>query len=348
MKLSDFALPVSLKNLSQFQIARLRLTAWYLLIIMLVSIFFSVAIFHFQSDDLMHRFGRFIFRPNRDPSLFPPPSLQVITGQQIVSDTLERLRWNLFYINLGILAFSAGASYFLAGRTLRPIQESMNEQTRFIADASHEIRTPLTALKTSTEVALRDKHLTVRGAKELLSSNLTRINNMQGLAEALLTLAKNGELGNAEKVPVNLQKVVDNALISVTEQAQKKRIAIETKIGSKKVLGDEKALTQLLAILLDNAIKYGPTKAEVKITAESLDHLVEINVTDTGPGIKKSDLPFIFNRFYRSDKSRSAETAGFGLGLPIAKKIVEDHGGSISVESSFGEGTHFTVRLPRA
>ena len=129
--------------------------------------------------------------------------------------------------------------------------------------------------------------------------------------------------------------------------AKKKNISIAAKIPKTKIAGDKRALTELFTVLLDNAIKYSPNKKEVSITARKYDSKVQISVKDNGIGIKKEDLPHIFDRFYRADKSRTKQVVkGYGLGLSIAKRIVSTHNGTITVESEEGKGSAFIIVFP--
>ena len=150
-----------------FQKTRIKLTAWYLLIIMLVSISFSAVIFKMLTAELDRLEHVEILRIQRQ---FPPPPL--LLDPETIEEVKGRLLLRLLSVNLFILAGSALAGYFLAGRTLRPIAEMIEEQNRFISDASHELRTPLTALKSEIEVNLRNKNMTLVESKNLLRSNL--------------------------------------------------------------------------------------------------------------------------------------------------------------------------------
>lgn len=333
-----------------FLSARLKLTAWYLLIIMFISVLFSSAFFHVSDSEIQRIINR-IEHNQQDPfeNLSPfQPTLPLINIQEL-RDSEKRLIITLVLINLGILVLAGAAGYFLAGRTLKPIQEMVDEQNRFVTDASHEFRTPITALKSEIEVYLRSNTYTEKETKTLLKSNLEEVNNLQVLSENLLQLAQFEK--PTEKVNLDnasLLDILNDAARKVQSLAKLKHIEIY--IGPVNVIvnGDRQSLTEIFVILLDNAIKYSPENKKVIITSESTDHTVCIRVSDEGTGIDKKDLPHIFDRFYRADSSRTKQTInGYGLGLSIAKKIIEMHKGSISTKSQKNKGTEFTVQLPK-
>jgi len=333
-----------------FQKARIKLTAWYLLIIMLVSVVFSLVIYSGIDKELgrLERMQEMRFKREQE-LIFPaplPPELRELNSQT-VAEARVRLTLTLIFINIGILGIAGISGYFLAGRTLRPIKEMMDEQNRFITDASHELRTPLTSLKTSIEVNLRDKNITLNQTKKLLKSNLDDVEYLRVLSDGLIHLAQYQE-PNRNKVfgKVFIRDVIDDAVGKVKIIAEENKIKINLKLEKTEVKGDKKSLVELFVILLDNAIKYSKQNSLVKISAKKIDNKTVITVSDEGIGIDQKDLPNIFNRFYRAEKSRSkTSTLGYGLGLSIAKKIVEIHSGSISVKSEKNKGTTFTVTL---
>jgi len=255
----------------------------------------------------------------------------------------------LLGINIIILFLSALSGYFLAGRTLRPIKNMIDEQNRFITDSSHELNTPLTSLKTSIEVNLRDKNFNTDKAKEVLKSNLEDVNSLQFLSAELIKLTQYQDQNNNfqfEKFP--LLDIVEEAVEKVKSQANKKNITIKLDIPKTQVVGDRRSLTELFIILLDNAIKYSTNKKSVSVSVRKPDSKIQIVIKDNGIGIEKKDLPYIFDRFYRADKSRTKQKViGYGLGLSIAKKIVGMHNGNIVVESEVGKGSAFIITLPK-
>ncbi len=329
-----------------FQFARLKLTVWYVLISMTITILFSLVIYTRLTGEL-DRIERFqqankqnnISFPPRNPAFPQPPELDVAQSKMNILLTL-------LAVNGVVLALSGGAGYILAGRTLRPIQEMMDEQSRFITDASHELKTPLTAIRTEYEVAMLSKPVPAKEANALINSSYEEIISLQGLAENLLELThqqKNRE--HMKMKEVSLLEVTEASLKKVIPFAKQKQITINNQIDDYILSGEQQSLTQLLVILIDNAIKYNPKHSEIILTSTKTDHQILVTVSDNGVGIAEKDLKHIFDRFYRVDKSRS-KTDGYGLGLSIAKEIVEVHNGSISAESKLAEGTTFTIRLP--
>lgn len=340
-----------------FHSARLKLTTWYLLIIMLISVFFSVVIYKVLTFELdrFTRMQRFrIERKLREGEFFPdmryrndPPHVPIM-DPELVEETKRRLILMLIVVNGGILIVSGGLGYVLAGRTLKPIRDMLEEQNRFITDSSHELRTPLTSLKSAMEVSLRDKHLTLEKTKTLIAENITEVNKLQSLSDGLLQLAQYQKPQNLAKFEkLSLSNLVKKAIRKIEPIAKQKSMLIQNNILDIEIEGKEQGLCDLFTILLDNAIKYSPEKATVTISSQKNDGSIEISVADQGIGIDKKDISHIFDRFYRTNAARSkVSVGGYGLGLSIAKKITDIHHGSINVESKRDRGSVFIVRLP--
>ncbi len=330
-----------------FRSATFRLTMWYVALLMAISIVFSGIIYNLSIREIAAGFRNY----NSGLRTFPrfrealPPELFTVQQQQFDA-ARTRLETRLINLNLVILVVSGGVCYLLARRTLHPIENALEAQSRFTADASHELRTPLTAMKTEIEVSLRDPKLSLKETRALLASNLEEISKLESLSNGLLKLAQNN--GQSPKSRVNLAKVSRQALERVEKTRAAKALSIEDKIGPLKVRGDEASLVELLVILLDNAIKYSPPDTVITLSAEQQGHTIVLSVADQGAGIKASDLPYIFDRFYRADTARSKQVDGYGLGLSIAEQIVNSHGGHIGVKSAPGRGSVFSVKLPVA
>ncbi len=330
-----------------FHSATIRLTLWYLAIIMLVSAAFSWALYATTDREL--RLG--LRRQAGIIRQFPGYTSFLAQPQDFETQLAEaegHLQLDLLFVNLLILGGGGAASYFLAKRTLRPIEEALDVQSRFTADASHELRTPLTAMRTEIEVALREKKIGPAEAKALLTSNLEEIAKLEALSGALLKLAQHDQ-NQLELVACSLKSIATASVERLEVVAKAKHITIINNTGDLSVMGDEQSLADLLVILLDNAIKYSPAKTTITLDARKHANLAHLTVSDQGRGIKALDLPRIFDRFFRADASRSAQdVSGYGLGLAIARQIVETHGGSIEADSTPGQGSVFTVKLPLA
>jgi len=322
-----------------------QLTIWYLAIIMVLSVGFSYALYRMSDAELNRGLRRQqdVFLNQTFPNF---PGFDDLREQQM-KETRDRFQSNLILFNLIVLLAGGAVSYLLARRTLKPIDEAFVAQSRFTADASHELRTPLTAIQTEIEVALRDPAFTKEAATNLLKSNLEEVAKLKALSDGLLRLARD-DAGRDMWESVSLKDVATAAVEQTSSVAATKEISIENTVGDITIKGDQVSLTELLTILIDNAIKYSNPNTSIKLTAKKKEDTATLSIIDHGLGIKASDLPHIFDRFYRADPSRSKEkVAGYGLGLSIAKKIAELHGGSITVKSTPGNGSTFTIRLPR-
>lgn len=336
-----------------FHTARLKLTAWYLLIIMLISISFSVAIYRSLTAEL-GRLARVeeLRQERRLPQLFigaPPNELPpALLDPDVIAETNQRLILRLLGINILILVGSSVAGYFLAGKTLKPIGEMMEEQNRFITDASHELRTPLTSLKSEIEVNLRNKNITIEDTKRLLQSNLEEVNNLQVLSDGLIKLTQYQKEHNGLPMgTVSLKSVSQEAIRKISAAAKTKNINIVSAVQPATLTGNQPALTELFVIFLDNAVKYSKKQKTIRMGSKRTDGHIRIEIADEGIGIDQKDIPHLFDRFYRADKSRTkSDVNGYGLGLSIAKQIIEQHHGSVAVESSINHGTTFTITLP--
>jgi signal transduction histidine kinase len=222
----------------------------------------------------------------------------------------------------------------------------------FVANVSHELKTPATSLRLlaeSLEETIDDDPAQARLFAAQLKKETERLSY---LITDLLDLTR---LESQERVenptPVDVRGVLVAVLARMRKAARKKNIALQWKRFGKAaqytVRGDETQLTSMFTNLVDNAVKYTPAGGKVEVTGGFEGSEIVIRVSDTGIGIPQAKLPRIFERFYRVDKARSKETGGTGLGLSIVKHTAENHGGRVSVESTQGEGSTFTVYLPR-
>lgn len=326
--------------------AALRLTVYYLTIAMILSIGFSFWIYNLSTNAL-------------EESLRRPPSYIQLLGKNSrtiytafrearLAQSSKKLRNNLVLFNTAVFVLSGVVCYLLARRTLEPIEEAMEAQGRFTADASHELRTPLTAMQSEIEVALRDPKLSKNEAKQLLASNLEEVGKLKRLSEGLLKLAHSkGNPLILTSVP--LDYVVTSAKSQLRTTLKTKRIKIIENLVPVQVQADKEALGEVITILFDNAVKYSPRDTTITLTVRKHGHYAYLSITDEGAGINPADLPHIFERFYRADNARTKEgQSGYGLGLAIAQHVMHLHHGSIEAKSAGGKGATFVVKIPLA
>ena len=267
----------------------------------------------------------------------------------VIDEGLHRLRRDfLAGVPLVLILASAGG-YFLAHKSLVPLETSFKEQQRFIADASHELRTPLAVLRGETEVAL-SKDRTVDEYRESLSLINDEAERLSRIVEDLFILARQPVAVPAAfaKEQLSLNEVVQDCARAAQVLAVRKGVQLRTEVDPASIAlsGDDELLKRMVLNLLDNAVKYTPAGGEISVVLARQNGNAQIIVRDTGIGIPPAEQEHVFDRFYRVDKARSRALGGAGLGLSIARLIVEAHGGKIYVKSLPGEGSKFTVELP--
>lgn len=224
--------------------------------------------------------------------------------------------------------------------------ETVDQQRRNLtADVAHELRTPLHILQGNIEAILDGVY---EADPETLNGMLDETHTLTRLVDDLqtLSLAEAGEL-HLNQENVDISELLKDVATSFSGLADKENIALVVNAEEKnEVLGDVGRLDQVLSNLVANALRYTPSDGEITLSTRQHNNVIEIQVSDTGAGIPVEDLPHIFNRFYRADKSRNREKGGAGLGLAIARQLVELHRGTIAVNSEVGNGTTFTIALP--
>jgi heavy metal sensor kinase len=232
---------------------------------------------------------------------------------------------------------------------LERLENAFRRVRQFTGDASHELRTPLTILRGETEVTLRWAKQPEE-FRDMLRSNLEEIDRMERIIENLLVLA-NSEADELILVlkEFSLNDLVQALYLQAKTLAEAKRITVGLKVGVDEELfinGDELRLRQMFLNLIANGIKYTPAEGALELALSREGEMARVDVHDTGIGIPVESQPFIFDRFYRVDKARNRMDGGSGLGLSIVRSIAVAHGGQVSVQSSTGKGSTFTVRLP--
>jgi signal transduction histidine kinase len=335
-----------------FHSARLQLTLFYLAIILFVSLTISVgyrllAVHDYESGNPTVRSEfRHLFIPPSFLSLNNYPNVDNVMSIEAAQEAHARhdLDLDVFFVNIIVLVVGGTLSYWFAERTLKPIEKAHDLQKRFASDASHELRTPLTNMKVENEVFLRQKDFSQAEARKLIESNLEEVQRLNNLAGNLLSM------NQYENVDINLRntdidKILDQAISSVDKIAASKSIKFDNKIKNTSIIGNKDSLVQLFSIILDNAVKFGPEKSKVYISSEKKSGKYLVKIRDEGQGIKSADLPNIFERFYRGDKSRSSSAKGYGLGLSLAAEIADVNESKITATNSREGGAEFTVHL---
>jgi len=246
---------------------------------------------------------------------------------------------------LAALLLVAVGGFVLARQSTAPVERSMEQMRRFMADAAHELRTPVTILRTRTELALSRPRDAAGDAAEFQAIE-READRIGGIVGDLLMLAR-ADAGERKVVraALYLDDVVSQAVASVRALAERKGVALV--VGSfeeAQAVGDAELVERLVLIVLDNAIKYTPPGGNVRVDVAARDGQRSVVVTDTGMGIPQDQLPRIFERFYRGDAARS-HAEGAGLGLPIARWIADLHGARISVSSN-PQGTRVEIDFP--
>ncbi len=256
---------------------------------------------------------------------------------------------NLIIISISVCAISLILvfiiSLFIASISLRPIISAWKKQQNFVADASHELRTPLAVIPTNLDIVIGSPDDTIKSQHKWLKNIKLETGRMTRLIEDLLYLARSDS--NRQQLNFsnfNLSSAVTQSIVPFEASAIKHEIQMTSHIESKiNFTGDEGRIKQLMAILIHNAIKHTPAGKSIEINLCRIKGNIQITVQDTGEGIAPEHIDKIFDRFYKVDKVRSGNNGNFGLGLSIAKSIVEEHRGAITVSSTPGEGSLFKV-----
>jgi len=275
-------------------------------------------------------------------------TFQVIQNIDPEKNMLDNLFMVLLVGGLVGVGISLLVGYFLAQKALVPIKNAWIKQQTFVADASHELRTPLTVIQANLELLFLHPKQTIEEESIKINTALKEAKRMIKLVGSLLTIARSGS-DEHEFAFKNFQfgLMINDVVEQFRGLAQSKDIELNVSIDENiKVMGDPDRLRQLIIILLDNAVKYSPSNGKITISCRHHKQRVEVMIEDTGMGISKDDLPHIFDRFYRSDKSRSGSMGGSGLGLSIAQWIIEGHLGTIRADSKPTQGTKFYFQIP--
>ncbi|MBV9850743.1 MAG: GHKL domain-containing protein, partial [Armatimonadetes bacterium] len=237
--------------------------------------------------------------------------------------------------------------FLLVLRDLTELRRLERVRRDFVANVSHELRTPLTSIKAMAETLLDGARLDESVAGRFLETIIRESDRLVRLSSDLLDLSR-VEARGPNKEEIDLAALVTEVAARFAAPAQKAGVSLTNRAaGPLRVMADRDEMAQVLVNLLDNAITYTPRGGSVTVTASETPEAVTVAVADTGIGILSHDIRRLFERFYRADKARSRASGGTGLGLSIVKHIVENHGGTVGVESEYNKGSTFTFTLPK-
>lgn len=269
----------------------------------------------------------------------------IMTNISQLEQTSEKNESQIALVMICFWGISLFASLFLARLSVKPLLESMQKQKAFVENASHELRTPLAVLQNRLETLFRKPEATIMESSESIASSLDEVRNMKLLTTNLLNIARrdDGLKPEIDEIdPSFFDQTFSNFEIIAEENA--KVFRGENRVD-KIISSDKTLLKQLMTILYDNALKYTDEDGEIGFKVQLKDKNLLIKVLDNGPGIPDEDKKRIFDRFYRVDKARTRQKGGFGLGLSLAKQIVEAFKGNIQVRDNKPRGTIFEVKL---
>jgi len=300
-----------------------------------------------------------VYEGKSSPQRFIIGYVRVAESTEAIYEDLHYLFWGFslgMVITLMLISFGG---IWLTQKALQPLAQSYEQLKQFTGDASHELRSPLTAIKTSVEVLKSHPERIHPQDVGKLDSIFSATNQMSDLVEDLLLLARTDndlDLGHQDFLKIPLEELLEDVITFLEPEAEQKEISIQFyRSNSGIVLGNPSHLQRLFNNILENAIKYTPIKGQVNIKLRCDDKWAIVMIEDTGIGINQEELPFVFERFWRSEKARAYKesnaaykTKGTGLGLAIAKSLAKANGGEIKVKSRIGAGTCFTVLLPIA
>jgi signal transduction histidine kinase len=345
-----------------FASARLKLTLLYAAIITAIVVVLSSSLYEFHAHDVSS-----IEHARRIAGL--PEEGQDATGYRGrgqdatgyrgreeerpgFGEYVERLGRTIIVADVITIVIGGALSWLLAAQTLRPIKESVEGEQRFFADAAHDLRTPLAVMRAEAEVALRSRDLGGDAARAVIQSSLEEIQRMSAMVEQMLSLARSGGARQAAGTAfrhLDLAELAREVTARMARRAEDRGLSIRVEsAGQAIVSGDPLSLERCLSNVLENAVCYTPAGGSVSVSVERHGGRVLLRVADTGIGIPAEDLPHVAEPFYRGSSARSVHEGGAGLGLTIARAAMDEHRGTLGIESRPGEGTTISLSFPAA
>jgi signal transduction histidine kinase len=272
--------------------------------------------------------------------------IQAAQSRQVVWEIVGRLVLILVSVGLVALLLAGVGGLLISRRAMQPVQSAFHRQRAFVADASHELKSPLTLIKLDAEMVVREQ--TSPRNRKVIENQLSEIDRMNTLVSDLLVLARlDADKLGVSRETFDLAKILAETADRFILRASEEEILLDIEVpGELPALGDPRRTGQILAALLDNAMRFTPSGGRVTVAGCLADGRVEASVTDTGPGIPSEHLPHVFERFYRADTARRRSSGGTGLGLAIARDLAAIQGGEVAVSNAKNGGASFTLSLP--
>ncbi|MBQ9069589.1 MAG: sensor histidine kinase [Eggerthellaceae bacterium] len=267
-----------------------------------------------------------------------------------VDSAMASLMMSLGLAELVAFLALAGLAVVLSRWVLEPVERAWAQQRQFVADASHELKTPLTVIRANDSLIMANPEASIASQMQWIESTETEAKLMQDLVNDMLYLAQTENARNdSVRAPIDFSDLVQSSVLQFESVAFERGVLMDSDVAAGLMVnGEPKSLQRLVGTLIDNACKYADDGGKVDVSLSKQGGNCVLRVHNTGAAIPAEDVPHVFDRFYRSDKARTHGTGGFGLGLAIAKSVVDEHGATIAVTSSESDGTVFTVTFPKA
>ena len=319
---------------NRFLQARLKLTAYYTIAIFILVAIFSLVVYGLFAKNITSNL-QYEGKGSEEREAF--------VEREVIHRALDKLQGVLLVVDGVIIIVIGGIGYYLAGKTLKPVEQAYMRQKKFVADVAHELRTPLAVMKAGSETALSSDSSKAE-YKKIIQESLEELDYLSVMVDDLLFLARSDNFQRAELFEFNLSNLTHKQIELMKPYADKKNVILEQDIVDNLFIKGSKAyLKRLIANLVKNAIDYNKPSGKVKVFLKGSRAQVELKVVDTGIGIKKEELKNIFHRFYKADRARSRRSGGAGLGLSIVQEIVKIHRGKVYIKSSISKGTEVSI-----
>lgn len=318
-----------------FWLAKLKLTAFFAGTILLIVILFSVGVY-------------LLFYNNLEVDLQyegPSGTSEYELEQELVASVRNKLLVSLIVVDLAAVVMAAAAGWFLAGKTLAPIQATLRNHKRFVSDTAHELRTPLSIMKAGMEMMELENGSELKDYRLLNTQMLEETDRLVSLTNDLLFLSRRDQpFAEEPRERIDVAAICERRIAKVLPYARQKGVQLESDIESPlHIMGNREYFDRLLSNLLKNAVDYNVEGGRVSVSAKDLNQKAILEVTDTGVGIAKEHLPHVLKRFYKADEARARSSSGSGLGLSIVEEIAKYHEGKISITSEVNKGTNVKI-----